>query len=466
MQNVINLENTINTAELFSYFSPEVLCLLGIVINFFLFLFFKRKLNVKRVSDFITVGIFLLNSFILGCLYARNNALFDNYNINLFSDLIVFNNENIIYKIILNLFFVLFILCTYKITRKAKFKTPIINSNLLLLAPFATLLLQVQNPLLAFVLLDVCVYLIYKYASNMRIRREETYCPDFVIMSLMATVLFFAFYSVAYLIKDELQSAIINVCATMALLLKSGIFPIYNYTLNRQHKNNIAYSILLFSFLPFLGIVALSKFILNINLANEVYLITLLAFGALTVLTCAINAFKTKNLVKYLGNASYVYYGIIALSLFMSSDMKFCINSALTFAFCLLGVYSLLCVLKINLKPDKMNFSVLTGLFMRNGFFCVLFALSLLILLNVIPSLISVNNIQLLKGIYSFDKMGFYLSFIAVAANALILFNGLYAVKLCYTLPSTKPFVLTKRTMFNYIVLCSIILFLIIKGLL
>jgi hypothetical protein len=103
---------------------------------------------------------------------------------------------------------------------------------------------------------------------------------------------------------------------------------------------------------------------------------------------------------------------------------------------------------------------------MRNGFFCVLFALSLLILLNVIPSLISVNNIQLLKGIYSFDKMGFYLSFVAVAANALILFNGLYAVKLCYTLPSTKPFVLTKRTMFNYIVLCSIILFLIIKGLL
>ena len=150
----------------------------------------------------------------------------------------------------------------------------------------------------------------------------------------------------------------------------------------------------------------------------------------------------------------------------MSLDMKLCINSALAFAFCLLGIYSLLCILKINLKPDKMNFSVLTGLFMRNGFFCVLFALSLLVLLNVVPSLISSENMQILKGIYSFDKIGFYISFIAVASNALMLFNGLFAIKLCYSLPSAKPFVLTKRTMLNYIVLCWIILFLIIKGLL
>ncbi len=466
MQNVINLEDSINAVEFFSYFSPEVLCLIGIILNLIFFLFFKRRFNIKRISDFTTVGIFLLNLVVLACLFIRNNALFEGYSTNLFNDLIVFNNENIVYKIVINLFFVFFILSTYKITRKARYKTPLINSNLLLLAPIASLILQVQNPLFSFILLDICVFLIYKYASNMRIRKEDVYCPDFVIMSLMATILFFAFYFVAYLIKDELQLAIINVSTTMALLLKAGIFPAYNYTLNRHYKNNIAYAILLFSLLPFLGIVSLSKFILNINLSSEVYSITLLAFFALTILTCAINAFKTKNLVKYLGNVSYVYYGVIAVSLLMSLDMKLCINSALSFAFCLLGIYSLLCVLKINLKPDKMNFSVLSGLFMRNGFFCVSFALVLLVLLNVIPSLISIQNIQLLKGIYSFDKIGFYISFIALMSNALILFNGLYAVKLCYTLPSAKPFVLTKRTMLNYIVLCWIVLFLIIKGLL
>ena len=307
MQNVINLENNINAIEFFSYFSPEILCLIGIIINFVLFLFFKRKLNIKRISDFTTVGVFSLNSIILISLYIRNNALFDGYNVNLFSDLIVFNNENIIYKLIINLFFVFFILCTYKITRKAKFKTPLINSNLLLLAPFASLLFQVQNPLFAFVLLDVCVFLIYKYASNMRIRKDDVYCPDFVIMSLMASILFYAFYFVGYLIKIELQLAIINVCTTMALLLKAGLFPVYNYTLNRHYKNNIAYSILLFSLLPFLGVITLSKFILNVNLSSEVYLITLLVFLSITILTCAINAFKTKNLVKYLANASYVY---------------------------------------------------------------------------------------------------------------------------------------------------------------
>ena len=130
----------------------------------------------------------------------------------------------------------------------------------------------------------------------MRILKEDLFCADFVVMSSAATILFFSFFALSYFIKLELQLAILNVCATLALLLKAGLFPVYNYTLNRRYKNNIAFSILLFVLLPYMGVVTLSKFILEMNLSNEIYLITMYAFVLLQVLTCAINALKQKIL--------------------------------------------------------------------------------------------------------------------------------------------------------------------------
>ena len=66
MENIIlNLNNQITLTELISYFSPELICALGVILNLFLFLFFKRKSNAKRISDFITNGALILSLLFL-----------------------------------------------------------------------------------------------------------------------------------------------------------------------------------------------------------------------------------------------------------------------------------------------------------------------------------------------------------------------------------------------------------------
>jgi len=53
-----NLFENINKIELISYFSSEIFCILGILINIVMFLFFSRKYNIKRLSDITTFGVF------------------------------------------------------------------------------------------------------------------------------------------------------------------------------------------------------------------------------------------------------------------------------------------------------------------------------------------------------------------------------------------------------------------------
>ena len=254
-----------------------------------------------------------------------------------------------------------------------------------------------------------------------------------------------------------------NVCAALALLLKAGLFPIYNYTLNHHYKNNIPYSILLFTFLPFLGVLTFAKFIENIDLSSEIFSLTLFVFISVLMLTCAINAFKTKNLIKYLANFSYSNYALLICALLFLQDLSTCTKIGLTYAFAILGIYSLLCILKINTKVEKINLSSLSGLFIKNSKFCILFALYLLILLNVIPSEILHNNLEILKAIYISDKLGSYIIIIAIVANILILYNGLLAIKMCYTKTKKALPVLTKETAYNYTVSLIVFLFLIIK---
>ena len=67
MNNMVNFEYIIDKAELFSYFSPEIISLLAIFVNLFLFLFLRRKFNVKRFSDFIVSATFL--TFLYRLLY-------------------------------------------------------------------------------------------------------------------------------------------------------------------------------------------------------------------------------------------------------------------------------------------------------------------------------------------------------------------------------------------------------------
>jgi len=463
MNNVIDTNNTITTAQLLTYFSPEILCILAILINFIIFLAFKRKGKAKKISDITTLGAFFTSCVLLIFLYLRNKFVLFDFSFSIFNNSILFNSENIIYKFIFYLFFTIFVLSTYKLIRKARFKTPLINSHLLALAPFCSLIFQSQNIIFSFIALDICIFLIYKFASNMRIRKDDMYCTDFVVMSSLATILFYLFYLVANSIKIDSQLTIINICTTLALFLKIGLFPVYNYALNRHYKNNIPYSILLFALLPFLGLVVLSKFLEGINLNSEIFSIIMFVFISISILTCAINAFKTKNFIKYLANASCVYFGIMTYSLLFFENNLLCIKSALILSFCLFAIFSMLCILKLNLKPSKINFSSLSGLSLNNGNFCILLACLILALINIFPSAILFNNLEILKGIYKYENIGSYLVFIAIVANTLITYNGILAIKMCHTKTNNPIPAFTKKTALNYAVSILIMLFLIIK---
>ena len=92
----------------------------------------------------------------------------------------------------------------------------------------------------------------------------------------------YSFCLLSLFIKDDLQLLIIQTCMACALLLKAGIFPIYNYILNRHTKANLPYSILIFGLLPYLGVLTFEKFVQNVNISNEIFLITLIYFIAIS----------------------------------------------------------------------------------------------------------------------------------------------------------------------------------------
>lgn len=463
MNEIQNLGNVVDSIQMFWFFLPEMLCLFAVLINFLLLFFYKRREKAKKISDITTFGAFLFGFLSLGGLYIKNKISFYSFDFNIFDGNIIFNMQVLSYKAMFSLFFALLLLLTYKLNRKARFRVPVINSYLLLIAPLCSLIFQAQNVILAFILLDLCVFLMYKFASDARIRNTEIFSYDIISMNICATVLFFLFYAVSTRFGETSQLAIMNVCITMSILLKAGMFPMYNYTLTRNYKNNITYSILLFALLPYLGITLLSKFLINIDTQNEAYAITMLAYAFILVLSCAIGAFKTKNLIKYLAKSSIVYYGNFVCFILLYPQNIVYKKYALIFMFFLLAIYSQLCVLKLNLKSDKINFSSLCGLFVKNRMFCILLAFLVLTLSNVFPSLILSDNLALLKEIYVYEDMGFYFVFAAICANMLILCNGLFALKMCYTKSCTLIQTFNKKTAFNYAVSLLIFLFLVIK---
>lgn len=463
MNEIQNLGIAIDNMQMFWFFSPEILCLVIVLINFLLFIFYKRREKSKKMSDIITFSAFSFGFLSLGGLYIKNRFSFSDFDFNIFNGNITFSMQILLYKTMIYLFFALLLLLTYKLNRKARFRVPMLNSCLLLIAPLCSLIFQAQNVILAFVLLDLCVFMMYKFASNTRIRNTEIFSYDIISMNVSATILFFLFYVVSAHFSETSQLAIMNICITMAILLKAGLFPMYNYSLTRNYKNNITYSILLFALLPYLGIIVLSKFLTNIDMQNEVYTITMLVYAFILVLSSAIGAFKTKNLVKYLAKSSISYYGnFVCFSLLYSQNMVYK-NYAFVFMFFLLALYSQLCVLKLNLKTDKINFSSLCGLFVKNRMFCILLALLILTLSNVFPSKILFDNLAILKEIYVYEDMGFYFVFAAIVANMLILCNGLFALKMCYTKSCALIQTFNKKTAINYAVSLLIFLFLVIK---
>ena len=454
-----------NQIEMISYFASEIFCIFGIIINFFAFLFLRKIKNIKQFCDLTTFGLFILSSLASFGIFISNKLTFGSIGFSFFGGDISFCCNYMLSKSLIYLFFGLFILCTYKLTKKARFSAGIINSCLLITALISSMLIQIENGILAFICLDICSFFIYKFASNMRLRKYETYSVDFVLMSASASILFYSFYLLSFGIKEDLQLEIIQVCIACTILFKAGIFPIYNYSLNRHTKNNLPYSILLFGFLPYLGVIAFIKFIQGIDFSNKVFFITLSLFALFCAFSFAINAFRAKNLTKFLANITYTSCAFYIISALCLQDMKLITDTIFISAFITFALYSMFAILKINLKSDKINILSLKGLFIKNKNFCIIFSILILINCNIIPTSFFINNIDLLKGIYEFDKIGSYFVISFLFFELLIILNSFNIIKSCYDtkkLTKTNP-KLKKRTTPNYVVPYLVIFIVIIS---
>ena len=454
------MEN-ITKYELLSYFSCEIFYFIGIFLNLFLFVFLKRKLNVKRVSDFITCSAVILS---LLALMATGVNLFNfqEINLSLYNNLININNTSLILKIFINIYMLFFIFTTYKLTRKARFKTPLINSILLLITAFSNLLVQVENFILIYILFDLITVLIYKYASNMRIRKISYYSLDFISVGITASALFFGFYILTFFIKDSIQLNIAYVCLALAFFLKAGIFPFTNYLINKNYKTNLPYSILLFNFLPWISVLAFNNITKYINNSNEIYQITTIIFLTFTILYFGILTLKQKNLIKFLAKSNYCLTAFCMLNTLIISNNETSLKYSTLVAFSLLGIYSVLCILQINQKAEKINMALIKGLAFSNKLIALLFSILILMFTGIVPNGILKYNLQIINNIYSFDKLFFLTVFSTVLAFIFILLNSLKIIQNCYSFNLKKiKEKLTKKTALNYAVSVIIILFLI-----
>mgnify|MGYP003290276178 CR=1 FL=1 len=205
------------------------------------------------------------------------------------------------------------------------------------------------------------------------------------------------------------------------------------------------------------------KYLTQIDSTNSVYVLVMTLFLIFTIITTSLNAFKTKNLIKYSAYVSIIFFALNMVAALFYEKTILLLNTSSYLIFALLAFYSLLCVLKIELKSEKLNKAMLDGFAYKNRFFGSLFSILLLIITNVIPSILLVSYALVLKEIYVFDEIGIYVIFAAIIANVMILFNALQMIRQMYS-KSEKPTIkLTKQTMLNYIVCVLIILFLIIK---
>ncbi len=463
MENLLS-DNLDGLNEIISYFSTELFYLIGIIINIVMFLFLKKTTTTKRLSDLITSGVFSINALILFGIYAKNYLAFGGFNPVALNNSMYFSAQGVILSMFVNIFMLIFILITYKFTRKTRFKLPAVNTALLLVAMCAGLLIKTNNFILTYLLLDVLTIFIYKYGSFMRIRKYTVFSSGYILFGTVASILFLLFYSMTFIVsKNAVQLDILRVCMTLAIFLKIGLFPVYNYIATREYKFNIPYSILLFTFLPWMGVVAFNKMTESFNTTNEVYQIPLLIFICASVVSFSLFASKQKNIIKFNANLSYLIniFCIMYIIYFANQDYK-PIELSTGCTFILMAFWSLICALKINLKVNKVNITSFKGLFVNNRVFASLCAFVLLMMIFVLPSYNSLNFIYMLKNIYVYDKTGLYIIYAVVFGFAVILFNVLKFIKNIYSFDKNNvKNRFTTRTTQNYVVLAMIIIFLI-----
>jgi len=301
----------------------------------------------------------------------------------------------------------------------------------------------------------------------MRIKKYSVFSSDFIVLSGFATIIFIAFYLMSLKIYIPAQLSIINVCISIAVLMKIGIFPIYNYLIIRKCKTNFPFSILVFSYLPLIGVIAFNKMSTSIFPTDEIYQISMIVYLVTSMITFAFYASKQKNLVKFYANFSYFINAFCILNIvYFQADLRSIFLSVMC-AFGLLGLYSLSNILKLNLGLEKLYIANLKGIFLENRLFAILYSSILLMLIGLIPSGVMVVFLKIIKNIYIFDKTGFLTVCGISILILLIMFNSLKIVQNIFTFERKSPCKkLTKRTTLNYVVPVVIIIALLINLLL
>lgn len=434
---LINYSDYKDIWEAVSYFSCEIFLLIGVLVNFVLF-FLKKKFDTKRLSNFITACLFGFNAFVLSVVCIKNIFVFGGFTATFWNDYLEADSHNFVLKISINLFMLFFIIITHKFTRKCRFKVPIINSILALLAMTGCLIVQSESFILTYILIEALCLFVYKYGSNMRIRKYSVFSDDFLLISISSTLIFVIFYTMTFAIDKLSQLSIIKVCMAIAILMKLGIFPIHNYTVNKKYKTNIPYSILLFCYMPWVGVLALNKMAKTITPSDEIFQASLSIFIVICMISFSFYASKQKNLVKFLANISYFLTSFCVLDIvfFQTNNTSVILSSLL--AFSIISIYSLLGIAKLNLNLEKINILSLKGLFLNNRFFAILLSLLLLMISGVIPNGIMRYNIDILKNIYTYDKIGVFTVGFALIGFILIIFNTFRIIQSLYTFDKSQ----------------------------
>ena len=401
IQNFLNLK----VIHMLPYFLPEIICTLGVFLNLLISPFVLYKQKLKTLSNLLTSIVFTINSAILIFILIYGKVF------SIGKDIIIYNNSAIMLKFFLNLFALIYILTTYKYTKTAQFRLPLVNSTLILIIMLSGLLASSDNFAFIYVLLEIIIILIYKYASNLRFKKNGLFSSAYIAISFCATVLFIAFYVSDYFVVQLIQKSIIQSCMILAILLKIGLFPIYNYSMDKKCRSNISYCILLFCLLPFVGAIAFSKLI-SLCMFNEICQLCTMAFIMLCAFFASVSLFKIKNLTGYLINLVQIYTCFYILDATYTKDLNFyfiCIVSGL-----FLIMYSMLRKYKNNRKN--------------------MLIFSLLLLLSAF--LIPLSGFGMIFNIYTFDKIGFYALNLFICCNILIIIKTLNIIESFYKIKS------------------------------
>lgn len=459
--NIKQLFDIFTYKEVFSFCATIFLLIAGVFLNFLVLKFSKNKFSVKKISDIITFSIFFINTLIFGALALFSNTLF------FLKGNIYFFKNSLYLLFIVNLFLLLTTLCFTKLLKKLHHKTALVNSDLLIAALFSNLLFILNNPLFAFIALDIAIWMSYKYCADMRSDTQKIYSAAAAFIFVISSSLFYLFYLLNYLAEIPIQKTIIQVCLSVAFLLKIGIFPVYNYLQAKSNKANLPYNLLILNYVPYLGIIYLSKFMGLLNLNDEIYQITLFIFLLLSAAFYSVYAFKTNNAVKILANSFYYFMTLIVLNIVMFSFDNSGLRLASILLFSYLGIYSIFTVLKINFASNTFNLNAFRGLNTNNS--VQSFFLSLLILFStgIIPGVVSIDVLKIFKNIYLYDAVAVFNVLILAFSYIILVFGILRIVQNIYQKSDlTTKEKMKKRTTLNYAVLFVVILFLIINSIL